>query len=141
VDERRAAIVMEFVEGPTLRALANGLQPEERRRRFLEIGRIVGELHAHGVVHGDLTTSNVIVRGEGLVVIDFGLGFHSTGVEDQAVDLHLLERSIDATHYAFAKEAFSAVKEGYALVRPRAAEVFARIAQIERRRRYSSKGE
>ncbi|MDP6627819.1 MAG: KEOPS complex kinase/ATPase Bud32 [Methanopyri archaeon] len=140
VDKRAQAIVMEFIDGPPLRQAANEVGPKERYRLFTELGKMVGSLHEKDMMHGDLTTSNVIVKDGNLHLIDFGLGFHSTNVEDKAVDLHLLERAIDATHFAFADEAFDAVKKGYVETVPDAEQVFRRIEQIEGRRRYSSKG-
>jgi len=66
------------------------------------VGRGVGGLHASGVVHGDLTTSNLILRGEEgnmeVVLIDFGLGSVSNSDEDMAVDLYVLERAFASTH-------------------------------------------
>ncbi|RMZ00256.1 hypothetical protein D0860_08058 [Hortaea werneckii] len=85
------------------------------------IGTVVGRLHAAGVVHGDLTTSNLMLRrdtgsggdegkgeqghgsdGEDLrgevVLIDFGLALQSTADEDRAVDLYVLERAFGSTH-------------------------------------------
>jgi TP53 regulating kinase-like protein len=57
-------------------------------------------MHDADVVHGDLTTSNVIVRGTDsqVVLIDFGLSSISTVVEDKAVDLYVLERAFISTH-------------------------------------------
>ncbi|KAI1344920.1 tyrosine protein kinase [Xylariaceae sp. FL0016] len=89
-----------------------------------KIGRAVGKLHAVGVVHGDLTTSNMMLRpwergrepanghgaskreepdGEGpldgdIVIIDFGLASQSSSDEDRAVDLYVLERAFASTH-------------------------------------------
>ncbi|KAI0016517.1 Serine/threonine-protein kinase BUD32 [Xylariomycetidae sp. FL0641] len=76
------------------------------------IGRAVGALHAVGVVHGDLTTSNMMLRPAGhgdekklggpldgdIVLIDFGLASQSTAEEDRAVDLYVLERAFASTH-------------------------------------------
>lgn len=72
-----------------------------------EIGRVVGVLHGHNIIHGDLTTSNMlldpVVDTESqfpfrLVMIDFGLSFHSLNVEDMGVDLYVLERALLSTH-------------------------------------------
>src|SRR5579862_7624023 len=66
------------------------------------VGKSVGELHASGVVHGDLTTSNLILRETHgrmeVVLIDFGLGSVSVSEEDMAVDLYVLERAFASTH-------------------------------------------
>ncbi|EIW73260.1 hypothetical protein TREMEDRAFT_22980, partial [Tremella mesenterica DSM 1558] len=69
------------------------------------IGRELGRLHALGTVHGDLTTSNMMVRltpGRGeqyeVVLIDFGLSSGGTYAEHYAVDLYVLERAFLSTH-------------------------------------------
>mmetsp|Transcript_3485 Transcript_3485/g.6555 ORF Transcript_3485/g.6555 Transcript_3485/m.6555 type:complete len:286 (+) Transcript_3485:73-930(+) len=71
------------------------------------IGAMVGRLHSIGVVHGDLTTSNMILlwksQGEptqdfDLTLIDFGLAKSTSSVEEQAVDLYVLERALESTH-------------------------------------------
>ncbi|KAL1742995.1 hypothetical protein HDZ31DRAFT_75158 [Schizophyllum fasciatum] len=65
------------------------------------IGIEIAKMHSVDVVHGDLTTSNMMLRrgkkGD-LVLIDFGLSYQSTLVEDKAVDLYVLERAFASTH-------------------------------------------
>lgn len=64
-----------------------------------QIGKNVGKLHANNIIHGDLTTSNILVRPDGqLVFIDFGLSSYSTSAEDKGVDLYVLERALLSTH-------------------------------------------
>jgi Kae1-associated kinase Bud32 len=66
------------------------------------LGAVISHLHDGNLVHGDLTTSNLLLRpGEGgleLVVIDFGLSYNSTLAEDKAVDLYVLERAFSSAH-------------------------------------------
>lgn len=65
------------------------------------IGVVIGKLHASGVSHGDLTTSNILLRSanpEQVCLIDFGLASSKTNVEDFGVDLYVLERAILTTH-------------------------------------------
>lgn len=67
------------------------------------IGIEIAKMHKADVVHGDLTTSNMMLRkmpGDSaqLVLIDFGLSFNSASVEDKAVDLYVLERAFSSTH-------------------------------------------
>ncbi|EGD76966.1 TKL family protein kinase [Salpingoeca rosetta] len=69
-----------------------------------EMGRIVATLHKNDVVHGDLTTSNILRRHTGeYVVIDFGLSSVSKLDEDMAVDLYVLERALISTHIGAAE--------------------------------------
>ncbi|KAK9945260.1 hypothetical protein M0R45_010785 [Rubus argutus] len=66
----------------------------------MQIGQAIGKLHDGGLIHGDLTTSNLLIRAatNQLVVIDFGLSFTSTLPEDKAVDLYVLERALLSMH-------------------------------------------
>lgn len=68
--------------------------------RVRATARHLATLHEAGIVHGDPTTRNVRVDTEqtdAVVLIDFGLGYHSWDVEDFAVDLHVLEQSLAGT--------------------------------------------
>lgn len=90
---------MEWIEGPPIRTWLEDHTGEEGVTEVMrQIGRSVGRLHDSGVVHGDLTTSNLILRGEEVVLIDFGLGSVSQSEEDMAVDLYVLERAFASTH-------------------------------------------
>ena len=65
-----------------------------------QLGKMIGMIHNNGIIHGDLTTSNVIQRAydKRLVLIDFGLSKLSCSVEDKAVDMYVLERAFSSTH-------------------------------------------
>jgi TP53 regulating kinase-like protein len=96
-------------------------------------------MHRHGVIHGDLTTSNMILDLEGKIfLVDFGLGEKSTEVEARGVDLHLMKRALQSTHYQFAEECFRKVMAGYSAVLggEDAEKVSEKIREIERRGRY-----
>jgi TP53 regulating kinase and related kinases len=62
----------------------------------VKIGRIIGNLHLNEIIHGDLTTSNILIVKEDndlkIYFIDFGLSIVSKHLEDKAVDLYVLER-------------------------------------------------
>ncbi|XP_062608871.1 EKC/KEOPS complex subunit TP53RK-like [Saccostrea cucullata] len=66
------------------------------------IGSTLGIMHKQNIVHGDLTTSNMLLRGEPsdnkLCLIDFGLSFFENLSEDKGVDLYVLERALLSTH-------------------------------------------
>lgn len=66
------------------------------------IGREIAKMHVADIIHGDLTTSNMMLRPAApaaeLVLIDFGLAYISTLIEDKAVDLYVLERAFASTH-------------------------------------------
>ncbi|KAI6114643.1 kinase-like domain-containing protein [Pisolithus croceorrhizus] len=78
------------------------------------IGVEIAKMHLADIIHGDLTTSNMMLRegSKDLVLIDFGLAYHSTLVEDKAVDLYVLERAFASTH-PDAEPLFSSVLASY----------------------------
>ena len=87
--------------------IANSMTSEKVIRVGKSMGRVIGKMHAAGVVHGDLTTSNMFLKdtGEGgldcITVIDFGLATQNNNNrsgEDKAVDLYVLERALISTH-------------------------------------------
>lgn len=63
-----------------------------------EIGASVGKMHVNNIIHGDLTTSNILIKANKIYFIDFGLSHVSTSAEDKAVDLYVLERALLSTH-------------------------------------------
>jgi TP53 regulating kinase-like protein len=139
VDVKNATITMEFVEGNQVKQLLGCVSLRERRELCFRIGELIGKLHVHGVIHGDLTTSNMILNGEGKVfLVDFGLGEKSMELEARGVDLHLLKRALQSTHYQFADDCFESVMKGYAAVlgAEETGKVLGKIKEIEKRGRY-----
>lgn len=139
VDVENATIVMELVEGKQLKQVLGGFSPIERESVCFRVGESVGRLHCHGVVHGDLTTSNMILSAEDRIFfVDFGLGEKNIELEARGVDLHLMKRALQSTHYQFAEDCFAEVMKGYAAVvgEDEAKDVLAKVREIERRGRY-----
>lgn len=89
---------------------------EKLKPLFTKIGQMLGKMHAGKVIHGDLTTSNMLLRGKpediDLVLIDFGLSFSEGIPEDKGVDLYVFERALLSTH-PNTDELFSEVLESY----------------------------
>jgi len=139
VDMKNAAITMEFVEGKQVKQLLAKVSKKERQELCVKIGELIGKMHKRGVIHGDLTTSNMILSGEDKIfLVDFGLGEKNTELEARGVDLHLMKRALQSTHYQFAEECFRNVMMGYSAVLggADAGKVFEKIREIERRGRY-----
>jgi len=139
VDVENSVIVMEFVEGLQVKQLIDGLCETDRAELCKKIGEETGRLHRQGIVHGDLTTSNMILNAEGRIfLVDFGLGDKSSELEAQGVDLHLLKRALQSTHFQVAEECFTAILKGYAAIRgaETTATVLEKIKEIEKRGRY-----
>ncbi|CAH2044458.1 unnamed protein product [Thlaspi arvense] len=99
------SLTLEYIEGVTVKDVflefgANGIVQERLDDVAAQIGEAIAKLHDGGLAHGDLTTSNMLVRSgtNQLVLIDFGLSFTSTLPEDKAVDLYVLERALLSMH-------------------------------------------
>jgi len=100
-----------------------------------QIGKNIAKLHDSGIIHGDLTTSNMILKNNLVYFIDFGLGFESHNVEDKAVDLHLIRQALEAKHPLHFKEFFNSLIKGYtSSINAKA--VFKRLEIVEKRGRY-----
>jgi len=141
VDTVGTTIVMEFIEGKQVKHILDDLPPEERLHLCRHIGDLIGRLHNHGIIHSDLTTSNMILTPHGRVVfVDFGLSERSMEMEARGVDLHLMKRALQSTHFKYAGQCFDAVIEGYtqAIGDSVAREVLNKIGEIESRGRYVS---
>ncbi|CEP16301.1 hypothetical protein [Parasitella parasitica] len=105
IDIPTATIFMENITGITIkqRLLDNqetGYKNVDTDLLAVQIGTSLAKMHSLNVIHGDLTTSNLMLREKenSLVVIDFGLSSISTLIEDKAVDLYVLERAFASTH-------------------------------------------
>lgn len=139
VDVKNATIIMEFIEGKQVKQLLNEISESKRHRLCLEIGRLVGSLHKHEIIHGDLTTSNMIQNSEGKIfLVDFGLGEKNGELEAKGVDLHLMKRAFQSIHFRYAEECFKTVLEGYSKIvdAKTVKNVLDKIKEIERRGRY-----
>ena len=137
VDPESATIVMEFVDGDRVRDVVDSLEANERRSLFRLIGVMAGRLHGAGIVHGDLTTSNIIRTPDRIVFIDFGLSEVSRETEKRGVDLNLMQRMLTSTHFRHTGELFAAFQEGYrSALGAEAGEALDRMEEIARRGRY-----
>lgn len=140
IDEEKTTIIMEHVTGVKMKDALENLSDNERREAFQNIGSYIAKLHRAGIIHGDLTTSNVILtKGRQPVFIDFGLGNRSKKIEDKGVDLHLLKRALQSTHHRWMKECFDKVLTGYRIEAGEeiSQEIMKRALEIEKRGRYA----
>jgi len=128
-DVNGSTIKMEYIEGEPIK---NVMSPQ----MSAHVGEIVGRLHSGGIIHGDLTTSNMILHNDKIYLIDFGLSFVSKIVESQGVDVHVLFQTFESTHSDHEKliEAFC---KGYRKTFENADEVIKRVKEIEKRGRYA----
>jgi TP53 regulating kinase-like protein len=139
IDDKKATIIMQYIEGKQVKQLLSEVSGSERQRLCRGIGRLIGKLHMFGLIHGDLTTSNMILRSDGnIFFVDFGLGEKTAELEARGVDLHLMKRALQSTHFQFARDCFESVVKGYADVLgvEAAKNVLDKIREIEKRGRY-----
>lgn len=139
VDVENSTIIMDYIEGKQVKQVIEGLSKDERCALCFRIGELVGRLHDYGIVHGDLTTSNMIQDVSGRIfLVDFGLGEKTDELEAKGVDLHLLRRALQSTHFRFVEDCFNSVLKGYAKILGAdfANEVIVKTREIERRGRY-----
>ncbi len=136
VDPKKFEIYMQFVKGPVVRDL-----PDRKIITLCEkIGAVVGTLHKNGVMHGDLTTSNFILAGKKLVILDFGLSQRTERTEDQAIDLRLFKEVLNSAHVGIVEKAWASFLKGYGRAAGTAARerVISQVRVIEGRGRYAN---
>jgi N6-L-threonylcarbamoyladenine synthase/protein kinase Bud32 len=124
-------IIMEEIQGTLLTHALH-------ESTVMEAGRMIGRLHNAGIIHGDLTTKNLILRkSDGkCVLIDFGLAQATTEIEQRGVDIHVLFQTLESTAPEHADVLKAAFVAGYTETFDRAANVIRREHEIEMRGRY-----
>lgn len=136
VDLVGGVITMEYLRGKRIKDILNTLDDYERARVCRKIGESIALLHNHDIIHGDITTSNMILLDDRIHFIDFGLGSINTELEAKGVDLHVLMEAFESTHSRH-PECFSLVFEGYTKrFQGDATSVKKKIDDIVRRGRY-----
>src|SRR3989338_1394860 len=129
LDNKNGLLKMSFIEGSLVK---NILNKNNSKKISNEIGKKIAILHSKDIIHGDLTTSNMILKGNGIHFIDFGLGFFSEKIEDKAVDLHLIRQALESKHHQIWEQCFREVLEGYKNYNNHK-EVFNRLKIVESR--------
>ncbi|OAQ97238.1 hypothetical protein LLEC1_08192, partial [Akanthomyces lecanii] len=162
LDEAQGWLMLEWIPGTPVRANINarlgsrtaGIEQDEALRGLMrKIGAAVGKLHRIGIVHGDLTTSNMMLDptggaaangqadGESLhgevVIIDLGLASGAVQEEERAVDLYVLERAFGSTHPR-AECVFQEVLDAYRDTHKQAPGVLKKLEEVRMRGRKRS---
>jgi TP53 regulating kinase-like protein len=122
-------ITQEYIDGLKVKDI---LTPQLSKT----IGSVVGRLHSAGIIHGDLTTSNMIFHDDRVYLIDFGLAYYDTSVEALGVDVHVLFQTFVSTHNN-PEMLIKAFSKGYCESFSEADDVLQRVKEIERRGRYT----
>jgi len=161
LDEKNKEIILEFIDGKKLSENLNSFPLKEQKEIMGKIGESVAKLHLAGIIHGDLTTSNMIYkfwaggenlreenpnsrvssrRGDGdgkVYFIDFGLGFQNGKIEDKGVDIHLLKQALEEKHFQNWKILFNEFEKTYKKINKKdSKQIFERLNAIEKRGRY-----
>ncbi len=137
VDKKEHKIIMEYIDGKRVKEYFYEANKNDIVKLSFEIGRIVGKLHSNGIIHGDLTTSNMILRNNEIYLIDFGLGFFSKKIEDQGVDLKLMREALKSTHFKILDVCWENFLKGYKKEYKDANLAIRKVDEIERRARYT----
>lgn len=111
-------------------SFVDGRRPAMTAQTAGQAGGLLAKLHSSDLIHGDFTPANLLINGSRLFVIDFGLGFFSGDIEDKAIDLYTMLKSLEDRK---ARNAFLAAYRRY----KNHGQVFARLKDIEKRVRYA----
>ncbi len=136
IEKTEYEIFMQYISGELLRNVLDDMQKEKLEGVCKQLGEQLALLHKADIIHGDLTTSNLILSEDKIYFIDFGLGYNSQRVEDKANDLHLLKKALDSKHSKIAKYIFEKIKKSYAKNYELGNNVLKRLEVVENRRRY-----
>jgi Kae1-associated kinase Bud32 len=129
-------IIMPFVEGKKLSENLDSFSSTKQEQILNQIGQDISKLHDEDIIHGDLTTSNMILVENKIFFIDFGLGFISKKIEDKAVDIHLLKQALEAKHFKNWENLFKEFEKGYKKDYSESKKVLERLQAVEKRGRY-----
>jgi len=114
IDRNKALIVMKNIKGEKLRDIIGTTNKIKLKEYLKKVGQFVALLHINGHIHGDITTSNILLTPqEEIFLIDFGLHEYSDKIEDKAVDLHLFKRVLLSSHGQNYKVCYNSFLEGY----------------------------
>jgi TP53 regulating kinase and related kinases len=148
INTEKFSIEIEFIDGDRLSETLNDYDEKKQFKVMKQIGEQTALLHKNNLIHGDLTTSNTILKDNKVFIIDFGLGFVSTKLEDKAVDLHLIKQALEAKHFQNHEDLFQQFCKGYLGRGSRAGsearryvwedsdKILERLVAVERRGRY-----
>ena len=138
VDSTKTSLTIDYVNGRQIKKILNAISKDERKGICREIGRSAGKLHKNHIIHGDMTTSNMILKDDKIYFIDFGLGEVNEAIEAKGVDLLVFKKSLRSTHFKYEKECLDAFLKGYSTEYKNCAKILKRLDTIERRGRYFS---
>lgn len=129
-------ITLEKIKGKKLSVYLDKLKNKNRIAELIGIN--IAKIHDKNIIHGDLTTSNMIYSKSEVYFIDFGLGFSSSRAEDRAVDLHVLKEALEAKHYKFADKIWKIILSFYKKTSVHSYLTLKQLEKVESRGRYKA---
>lgn len=139
VDEENHKIIMENIKGNRLKEHLNSISADDVKSICFQLGKQIGKLHSNNITHGDLTTSNMILKDGQIYFIDLSLGEFTQRIEDKAVDMRLLKEAVKSIHFKIFDETWNNILLGYKEEYKNADAVFEQLKEIEKRARYANR--
>lgn len=144
VSPKLGLIIMQYFSWQSLKDIILSLSNKELEQTFHTVGKWVAIIHNADVIHGDLTTSNILwFSPQEIVFIDFGLSQRDISLEDIAMDIHLFKQVLISSHGKLSDFCFQSFLDGYKekIKIQSFSQVLERIDKIEHRGRYIAKSE
>ncbi len=122
VDVVNCKIRMQYIEGITLKNLTDKEGLSDKVLNFYEIfGQYLGKLHLNGIIHGDPTVTNILIKDNTAYMIDFGLSEYVLEysvknpriLEKIAIDVNIVLRVIESAYSQYKEQLFQAFLNGY----------------------------
>lgn len=138
-DLEEGLIIMTYIDGMVFRDLIENFDLDEVCSVCRTVGIYVAKLHENSIIHGDVTTSNILIdkSSRDVYLIDFGLTNFVSRLEDQAIDIHIFFRSVESAHHAVEDLVKQCFVEGYREVRgDYTSKVLSMVNYIRRMGRY-----
>lgn len=133
--EEESTIEMEYIE----KDIRNTLNINNTEEIAKSLAEVVAKMHDNSIIHGDITTGNIIVKNEKIHLIDFGLSQTTEKIEDKAVDIHLLKQAINSKHPNISEKFIKTFQETYQKKSQNGKETINRLQKVEKRGRYKNK--
>lgn len=132
IDLENKQLILEKINGQTLHDVITKTSSEDNLEKlFKNIGIMISNMHNGRIIHGDITTANILIRDDEPILIDFGLGKYSNLIEDQGTDLLVFKKSLTTIIPEKSLKLFNWFLEGYNNTK-----VVKKIDEIEKRGRY-----
>lgn len=135
-EQDKYCLVMQHIQGDKISEKLDSYKATKQKQIMQQLATSLAKLHQQDIIHGDLTTSNMILKQNQLYLIDFGLSFISKRIEDKAVDLHLIKQALQAKHWKNFEKLFQIFQENYKKHYKDSEKVLLQFKKVQSRGRY-----